>query len=438
MRRFYPTVDISATPETIARGESASLSWSSTNVASVTLDNGIGQASMSGSLSVFPIETTAYTVTAANIAGSTTASVTLIVTDPLPTVELTVEPVEITAGASAVLAWTSTNADAVNIEPGIGTVGPNGTLAVAPMQTRVYTITGTGSGGTAADSVTVTVINPITLQISSPLDGASVTGTTLSVKGTLTHANGLETGLTVNGVLAIVNGNQFRADHVPLTQGENTIVAKATDASGITKTDSIAVDADISGDHIRISADPVSGTPPFETTLRIDGTFAIASTRLSYLGPDAVEILERSLDEYRVRITTQGVYTFSVEVTDDQGYGFTSDVAVEVIDEELLDGLLQDKWRGMKSALIAGDVEAALEHHHEDTRERYAAIYNALGADLPMLAQQMLEITPIFFEYSRAKYRIRQDHDVEGQIVTITYYVYFSQDENGIWKIDKY
>jgi hypothetical protein len=433
-----PTVDISATPETIVRGESASLSWSSTNVSSVTLDNGIGQASMTGSLSVFPIETTTYTVTARNSGGTATAGVTISVADPLPTVELTVEPAEIMAGASAVLAWTAAHASTLVIEPGIGTVGANGTLAVAPMQTTVYTISASGSGGTAADSVTVTVANPITLQITSPLHGASVTGTTLSVKGTLSNSTGRETGLMVNGVIAMVSGNQFRADHVPLAQGENTITAMATDASGVTRTDSIVVDADTSGDHIRISADPVSGTPPFETTLRIDGTFAIASSQISYLGPYDVVFIDRTFDESRVQITTEGVYTFEVEVTDLQGNVYTDEVSVEVIDRVALDALLQAKWAGMKAALIDGDVDGALEYHHEDIRKRYSAIYNALGDDLPMLAQQMREISPIFFEDSRAKYRIRQDHYVEGQTVTVTYYVYFSRDENGIWRIEKY
>ena len=46
-----PTVTISATPETIARGESAILSWSATNVATVILDNEIGTVPMRGNLS---------------------------------------------------------------------------------------------------------------------------------------------------------------------------------------------------------------------------------------------------------------------------------------------------------------------------------------------------------------------------------------------------
>ena len=433
-----PTVSLSATPETIVRGESAALSWSSTNVDSVTLDNGIGSAPMTGSLSVFPVETTTYTITARNSAGPTTASVTITVTDPLPTVDLSVLPAEITVGESATLAWTTTNGNTVSIEPGIGAVEPNGTLVVAPMQTTTYTITATGSGGTATDSVTVTVANPITLQITSPLDGAFVTGTAFIVKGTLTHATSRETGLMVNGVLAIVDGNQFTVNHVPLVQGENTITATATDASGITLSDSITVNAYIPEDYIRLIASPVSGTLPFETTLRIDGTLRIVSSQISYLGPDDVIFIDRTLDEYRVEIMTEGVYTFRIDVTDDKGNVYTDELAVETINAVVLDTLLQDKWAGMKAALISGNIEHALRFHHERYHEKYTAIYNAFGDDLPTLSGQMQDISWISYTDGIAKYRIGQNHDINGQIVTITYYVYFRQGENGLWFIERY
>ena len=125
-------------------------------------------------------------------------------------------------------------------------------------------------------------------------------------------------------------------------------------------------------------------------------------------------------------------------MTDEQGNVYTDEVSVEVIDKVALDGVLQAKWSAMKAALIDGDVDRALEYHHEDTRERYSAIYFALGSDLPMLVQQMRAISPIVFEENRAKYRILQEHLVERQTVTIAYYIYFSRDENGIWKIEKY
>ena len=360
-----PTLTLSALPATIARGASATLSWSATNVTSVTLDNQSSALPMTGSLVVAPTQTTPYTVTATNAAGTVTASATIAVTDPPPIVELTVEPAQTLVGDSVTLAWNTTYADTVAIDQGIGTVSGTDLRVVAPLQTTTYTITAAGSGGTTTASATVSVSNPISLQITRPAHGLVVSAPSVSVTGTLTHADGLETGLTVNGTLAVIDGDRFTADHVPLLQGENTLTATATDAAGITLTDSVTVYAELPEDYIQLSADPVSGTSPFETTLHIDSSFEIASSQISYQGPGEVQLLDRTIDEYRLEISTSGVYTFGVAVTDQRGHAYSDDVTVKVIDEAALDALLQAKWAGMKAALMAGDIQKALDYHYE-------------------------------------------------------------------------
>jgi hypothetical protein len=329
-------------------------------------------------------------------------------------------------------------ADTLSIDPDLSAVEPSGTMTMYPMQTTTYTITATGSGGTTTASAAVTLTHPITLQITEPLDGAVLSDIAVTVKGTIAHARGIETGLLVNGMIVSIDGDQFIANHVPLVQGENTITAMATDASGITRSDSITVNADTPEDHIRLTATPVSGTLPFETTLIVSGTFGFESSQLFCTGTGEVIVSDRSPDEYRVEILAEGVYTFSVEAVDSEGNVYTDEVSVEVINKVALDSLLQAKWTKMKTALMAGDVPGALEYHQEDARERYAAIYNALGGDLATLAGQMQDIFWICYVNGLAKYRIRQDHEINGQIVTITYYIYFSRDWNGLWSIEKY
>ncbi len=81
---------------------------------------------------------------------------------PPPEVTFAAAPQTITLGESSTLTWTSTDADTCVIEPGIGTVDPNGSIAVSPAETTTYTITATGAGGSAADSVTVNVNDPST------------------------------------------------------------------------------------------------------------------------------------------------------------------------------------------------------------------------------------------------------------------------------------
>ena len=153
-----PTVSINATPNSIMTGQTSILSWSSTNAATVTIDNNIGAVPTNSSLTVKPTTTTTYTVYATGPGGTATASVTLTVTPPPPpTVTLTANPASIVQGTSSTLTWSSTNAVTASIDQGVGSVNPNGTLSITPTQTTTYTITAQGPGGTASASTTVTV-----------------------------------------------------------------------------------------------------------------------------------------------------------------------------------------------------------------------------------------------------------------------------------------
>jgi peptidoglycan-associated lipoprotein len=72
-----------AEPATIDKGQGSSLRWSVTNATNITLDQGIGQVSPNGRRTVYPGETTTYTLTAGNTAGQTsTSTVTVTVTQP--------------------------------------------------------------------------------------------------------------------------------------------------------------------------------------------------------------------------------------------------------------------------------------------------------------------------------------------------------------------
>ena len=75
-----PTVSLSVSPTSIARGESATLSWSSTNAVSAEIAPAIGTVPTSGSRSVSPTSTTTYRITVRDGDGRTaseTATVTV-------------------------------------------------------------------------------------------------------------------------------------------------------------------------------------------------------------------------------------------------------------------------------------------------------------------------------------------------------------------------
>ncbi|QTA84926.1 FG-GAP repeat protein [Desulfonema magnum] len=165
-------VTFTADPETITAGESSVLTWETANADSVSIDQGIGSVSVSGSLTAQPSETTTYTLTASCPGGTSTRSIIITVSYPFPTVTTGADPVTIQSGESSVLTWTSTDAESCSITPDIGNVDLNGSVTISPTETTTYTVTATGPGGTAAANVEVEVIFPLSVTVIEP-DGAS-------------------------------------------------------------------------------------------------------------------------------------------------------------------------------------------------------------------------------------------------------------------------
>jgi peptidoglycan-associated lipoprotein len=79
-----PTVNLQASPTSIQRGQSVTLSWSSTNATGLTLSPGIGNVSAEGSQRVTPQESTTYTITATGPGGSADANARVTVNVPAP------------------------------------------------------------------------------------------------------------------------------------------------------------------------------------------------------------------------------------------------------------------------------------------------------------------------------------------------------------------
>jgi len=378
------------------------------------------------------------TATAIDIYGQTeTAAIQVTLTYLPPTAGISADPETITAGQSATLTWTSTYADTCVIDHGIGSVDLNGSIIVSPTETTTYTITATGPGGTATDSVTVA--HQITLTITSPNNGLTINRPDVMVQGTVTSVNGLETGVVVNGIPAMVHGNLFAANHVPLQAGENIIAATATDTQGNTASNSVTVNAEASDNYIKISAMPESGISPLETRLSIDGTFSFTEPTLTHTGPGTIEYLDSNPDEYLVRITGEGVYYFTVEATDAESNVHTDTVGVVVLDQAVLDQLLKAKWNGMKAALVAGDIEGALEYFIEGRyRQRYSEVFSFIEANVPggVSADASNLPEPIFgeMEGSIATYVLPREED--GTM--IEYNLYFVKDNSGLWRILEY
>jgi len=155
-------VSFISNPTSITTGHSSILQWDVSSATSISINQGIGAVSSSGTRLVSPAATTTYTLTATNSSGSVTASTTVTVTQPtaLPVLmRFSVYPTSVTPGDSTTLQWQVGGATSVSIDQGVGVVPPSGELQVSPAATRTYTLTATNSSGSITASVTVTVIS---------------------------------------------------------------------------------------------------------------------------------------------------------------------------------------------------------------------------------------------------------------------------------------
>jgi peptidoglycan-associated lipoprotein len=79
-----PTVSISADRTVINKGESAKLTWTTTDAASVSITPEVGAVTPQGSTTVTPADSTTYSIAATGPGGSTDASVSITVNAPAP------------------------------------------------------------------------------------------------------------------------------------------------------------------------------------------------------------------------------------------------------------------------------------------------------------------------------------------------------------------
>jgi len=79
-----PTVTLQASPTTVNKGESSTLSWNSTDATELSIAPEVGAVTAQGSTKVTPSDSTTYTITATGPGGSTSATATVTVNAPPP------------------------------------------------------------------------------------------------------------------------------------------------------------------------------------------------------------------------------------------------------------------------------------------------------------------------------------------------------------------
>jgi hypothetical protein len=229
----------------------------------------------------------------------------------------------------------------------------------------------------------------------------------------------------------MVYGNEFVVNHLPLDEGENTIVATANDTAGTTETASITLYATTPQEHIKITANAESAIAPVEITLTIESSLDLSDATLTYTGPSEVEFLSSSLSEYRVGITTEGIYYFTISAKAPNGDPYADTVAIVIFSEGSLDALLRSKWEQMRWSLSRNDIENAVRDFDEFSKDAYKEMFTALSSLLPQIAQDLSDIQLIADMKNAVEYDIRTIKNGKEY----SYHLLFVRDKNGLWKI---
>ncbi len=448
---------ISAVTSTNITGHTAVISWTTDQAASSTVEYGTttaygnivtdptfstGHSSSLGDL----IPGTTYhfrvsSVNSHNLSSSSSDGTFTTVGYPIIT-EIVVSNVTTT---SATITWITDQPSDSLVSYGTTTAYGNTISDSAPVTSHSITITGlnmqavyhfqvtsTNSYGLplSSDDGTFTTGSPITITITSPLNGATIHRPDIMVKGTIDNITGNETGVTVNGVVATVYHNQFIANHVPLIEGANTITVNATDTSGYTATASITV-TEVAGNYVTISSNIDSGIPTLETTLRVDGYASGTAPQISVV-PGGVDWTNcSSADACKVKLTTEGIYEFTVAATGTDGNTYQDTIGVVVYSRAAMDALLQAKWQGMKTALNAGNIEAAVSYYAESSKNSFRQQFTILAAQLPQLVADMGLCRIVKVREHFAEYDLRTVKDG----IEYSFQVLFMQDSDGVWRI---
>ncbi len=231
-----PSVTLTAAQDTITTGSPTTLTWTSANANTVSLDNGIGDVAPNGSLQVKPATSTIFHATASGSGGVAVASAAVTVVG-LPTIQFSANPQTVASGEPSTLTWSTANATSVFIE-GLGTFAPADSAKVKPLITKTYNAVATGpTAATATASVTVKVATPD--GTSSPISRLIVV---IMQNNSFDHLFGMfpaPPGATIDGIRPGVPGySQLNSagvtvtpfllsnpDPAPLPEGHNPYVA---------------------------------------------------------------------------------------------------------------------------------------------------------------------------------------------------------------------
>lgn len=308
-----PSVSLAVAPNSIQQAASANLAWSSSNATACVASGGwSGAKGTSGNEATGALaSTTEYTLTCSGTGGTAGQTVTATVTQPptvppVPTVTLAASPASVASGSAATLTWTSTNAASCTASGNwSGAREPSGSASTGPLTANsAFALTCTGAGGSATQSVNVTVTqaSPPSVTLSANPTTVVSGGSTL-LSWSSTNATACTAGGGWSGTKA-TSGSETRSALTATTSYSLTCTGAGGSA---TQSTTVTVGSGSTPPTVTLSAAPTTVTSGGASTLTWSSSNATSCTASGgWTGAKAT-----SGSESRSGLTATGSYTLT-------------------------------------------------------------------------------------------------------------------------------
>jgi alpha-tubulin suppressor-like RCC1 family protein len=288
------------------------------------------------------------------------------------------------------------------------------------------------------------------VNIASPYNGATVNGPKVIVKGamdtTVPVMSAIVTVKSQDGTetyraIAHINGQYFAAQ-VQVAADTGSITVIVTDQNNAQHQASVSVYPVIQSSTVDLIAVPGAGIPTLKENGKatldaaLEATASLLNTVASYAwdfsGAGSNNLTCYSHSGVTASYEQTGLYLTQVTVTDTTGHQYQDTVIVNVLDADETRSAFTVIWNRLKTALLIGDIETALNEVVDSKKDEYRNMFTQLGVD---------KINSLLANNTDFELDIYRDNTAECGVIreesdgVYSYPVGFVKDANGVWKI---
>jgi len=273
-----PSVSLVAEATTLSAGMSTELKWTSADASACKASGAwSGNLKTSGSQTTGALtETKDYTLTCTGPGGSATQSTTVTVIPLPPSISISAAPSSVTAGATTVVKWTTSNAIFCTGSGAWNGLEPlSGSLTTGALEENTsYTLSCTGVGGSATQSVLISVVPAVPMVSFNATPSTIVKGSSAVLSWTSTNTSSCVASGSWTGVKPLA-GKQTTGS----LQASGTYTLKCTGTGGsATQSTTVTVDPSSGAPTVSLSVGPSAVKSGGKSTLTWSSTNATSCT----------------------------------------------------------------------------------------------------------------------------------------------------------------